>query len=181
MKKSFVFVGAALVCSAALAAFVAVQMTSGSIEETSVRETQPVEAIETGPFALHVRGAVDYAQLKAHGLPTIVDYGSESCLPCRQMAPVLSKLNRELEGKALIKFVDVRKYREAAIGIPIRLIPSQILIDSKGRPFSPSETLAKKIAFVRVESKDERLPGYTVHEGSLTEQQMREILAEMGN
>lgn len=182
INKPLLFISLGIVFVVVSALVVTLMLTAEPVSAPMQPQTslEAVEPIKKGPFALHVRGAVDYNELKTHGLATIVDYGSESCIPCRQMAPLLAKLNRELEGKAFIKFVDVRKYREGAIGIPIRLIPSQILIDASGNPFTPSEALARKISFIRVQAKDPTLQSYTVHEGSLTEQQMREILAEMG-
>lgn len=62
---------------------------------------------EEADFSLEKSGLIDYEALAAYGLPVIVDYGSDSCIPCKQMAPVLEKMNEEMQGKAFIKFVDV--------------------------------------------------------------------------
>ncbi|OLN32939.1 Thioredoxin [Desulfosporosinus metallidurans] len=39
----------------------------------------------------------------------MIDFGADSCVPCKEMAPVLKKLNTEMQGKAIVKFVDVWK------------------------------------------------------------------------
>ena len=64
-------------------------------------------APEDAAFALTATEAIDFDALAEHGLPIIVDYGSDSCIPCQQMAPVLETMNEEMTGKAFIKFVDV--------------------------------------------------------------------------
>lgn len=128
-------------------------------------------------FALETE-AVDLEVLTAYGLPMIIDFGSDSCIPCRQMAPVLKTMNEEMQGKAIIKFVDVWKYTEAANGFPIQLIPTQVPINADGTPYVPSDEI--KIEFTMYSAKDTNEHVFTVHEGGLTEDQMRAILADMG-
>ena len=60
-------------------------------------------------FSLAVTEAVDFQEMSSYGLPMIIDYGSDSCIPCKQMALVLETMNKEMENKAFIKFVDVWK------------------------------------------------------------------------
>lgn len=131
-------------------------------------------------FSLAVTELVDYGALSSYGLPIIVDYGSDSCIPCKEMAPVLEKMNEEMQGKAFIKFVDVWKYADAANNVPIQLIPTQVLVTADGKPFVPSDELAEKMEFIMYNSKDTGEHVFTVHQGGITEEQMRMILAEMG-
>ena len=100
---------------------------------------------DNSDFALHVTEKLDLDKLKSYGLPIIIDFGADSCIPCKQMAPVLVELNEELQGKAIIKFVDVWKYQELAQGYPISLIPTQIFIDSTGKPYSPKDPETMKM------------------------------------
>ncbi|MGN1156512.1 MAG: thioredoxin family protein [Agathobacter sp.] len=131
-------------------------------------------------FSLEVTSEVDYAALTKLGLPIIVDYGSDSCIPCKQMAPVLEKMNEEMQGKAIIKFVDVRKYPESLKKVPIQVIPTQVLFHADGTPFVPSDELARKISFDMYNARETGEHVFTVHQGGLTEEEMRLILAEMG-
>ncbi len=55
--------------------------------------------------------AIDLDALKTYGLPIIIDFGSDSCIPCQQMAPVLKTMNAAMRGKAIVKFVDVGSTR----------------------------------------------------------------------
>ena len=61
-------------------------------------------------FDLNVTEIVDFNKLTSQGLPVIVDYGADTCIPCVNMAPVLEKLNKEMAGRVYIKFADVWKY-----------------------------------------------------------------------
>lgn len=135
---------------------------------------------EEADFSLEKTGLIDYEALAAYGLPVIVDYGSDSCIPCKQMAPVLEKMNEEMQGKAFIKFVDVWKYPDAAENVPIQVIPTQVLFNADGTPFVPSDELAQKIQFDMYSSRDTGEHVFTVHQGGLTEEEMRLILNEMG-
>ena len=132
-------------------------------------------------FSLNATELIDYEVLSEYGLPIIVDYGADSCVPCKQMAPVLQTLNTEMQGKAFIKFVDVWKYYEAAANVPIQLIPSQVIFNPDGTPYKPSGDVANQIGGFKMYSDQESGEHiFTVHEGGFTEEQMRLILAEMG-
>ena len=63
----------------------------------------------TEAFDLDATTELDIEALKAHGLPIIVDFGADSCEPCKKMAPVLVDLNQSLRGRAIVKFADVWK------------------------------------------------------------------------
>ena len=122
--------------------------------------------------------SVDLDLLTTYGIPIIIDFGSDSCIPCKEMAPVLETMNAEMQGKAIIKFVDVWKHAQAADGFPIQVIPTQVLINADGTPYVPGDGIA--IDFTMYSTKDTNEHVFTVHQGGLTEDQMRAILADMG-
>ena len=76
---------------------------------------------------------LELEKLKSYGLPILIDFGSEGCMPCRQMKPTLIELNEELRGKAIIKYIDVWEYPEAAEGFDFSLIPTQFFINKDGK------------------------------------------------
>lgn len=129
-------------------------------------------------FALNVTEKLNLEQLKTYGLPIIIDFGADSCIPCKEMAPVLNELNKELQGKAIIKFVDVWKYQSFSQDYPIRVIPTQVLIDSDGNPYAPKD--ANAIQLNMYSSKDTGKHIFTTHEGGITKEQLLSILKEMG-
>ena len=126
-----------------------VQLQQTKPDESQQADTEKADSEDTAAdFSLDVSEMIDYEALAAYELPIIVDYGSDSCIPCKQMAPVLEKMNEEMQGKTFIKFVDVWKYPDAAGNVPVQVIPTQILVNADGSPFVPSEELAAQIEFI---------------------------------
>lgn len=121
---------------------------------------------------------VDLENIKDRGLPAIIDFGADACVPCKEMAPVLIKLNTEMQQKASIHFVDVWKYPGAARGFPVQVIPTQIFINADGSPYKPSETL--DVPFTLYANRESNEHVFTAHQGGLDEEQMRAILSDMG-
>ena len=65
-------------------------------------------------MAQRVTGADFKEQVLDAGLPVLVDFYSDSCDPCKKLAVVLAELEEELDGKRLIKKVNVN-YEEALL------------------------------------------------------------------
>lgn len=133
---------------------------------------------DNSDFALHVTKELDLDKLKSYGLPIIIDFGADSCIPCKEMAPVLKELNAELNGKAIIRFVDVWKYQELAQGYPIQLIPTQIFFDIEGKPYKPENPEAMQMNLYSTKDTNEHV--FTTHEGGMTKDQLLAVLKEMG-
>jgi len=72
------------------------------------------------------------SEIPVKGMVTMVDLGADKCIPCKMMAPILEKLEKEYQGKAVIVFVDVWKDKEPARRFGIRAIPTQIFFDKDG-------------------------------------------------
>ena len=64
--------------------------------------------------------------IKQEGM-VLVDFFATWCGPCKMLAPVLSKIAEENEGKVKIAKVDVDEQRELAIKFGIESIPTLIL------------------------------------------------------
>ena len=67
------------------------------------------------------------------GNPLLVDFGANSCVPCRQLRPILKEINKEYSEKARVLFIDVYKYQDLARQYKIQLIPTLVFFDSKGK------------------------------------------------
>lgn len=128
-------------------------------------------------FALEVE-SIDLDKLKTFGLPIIIDFGADECVPCKEMAPVLKSINAEMQGKALIKFIDVWQHPNGITEFPIQLIPTQVIFDAAGNPYYPSADIDFELTFYRDKITDELV--FTTHQGGLTEEQIRMILTDMG-
>lgn len=143
--------------------------------ETSASPTD--DGTQSDDFALEVE-SVDLAALLAYRLPIVIDFGSDSCIPCQAMAPVLQSANADYQGKAFVKFVDVRKYPDAVGSFPVQVIPTQFFLNADGTPYQPNEDL--DVEFIRYRAGDTQQHVFTAHQGGLTEEQLRAILADMG-
>ena len=124
--------------------------------------------------------SIDLNALKEYKMLIVIDFGADDCDPCRAMAPVLVKLNAEMQDKAVIQFVDIWKHRNAVGKFPVRSIPTQFFFYADGTPYEPSDTIKKTIEFETYNDSTTNKHSYTAHVGGLTESQLRQILAEMG-
>ena len=125
--------------------------------------------------------SVSMSDIAAANVPAVIDFGSDSCAPCEAMAPVLEEANRSAQGSAIVKFVDVWKHPNAANGLPVQVIPTQLLVMPGGAPYVPSASLSDEfgLEFSRYDDESGN-HAYTTHQGALTQEQMDAILADMG-
>jgi thioredoxin 1 len=72
-------------------------------------------------------------EIPVKDMVTMVDLGAKSCIPCKMMAPILEKLEKDYRGKAAILFVDVWKEPDQAKRFGIQTIPTQIFYDKQGK------------------------------------------------
>lgn len=121
---------------------------------------------------------IDMQQLQSYELPIIIDFGADECVPCKAMEPVLIAVNEEMQNKAIIKFIDVWENPEIAAYYPVQVIPTQLIINADGTPYIPSEDI--KLIFSMYGDKETGEHIYTTHQGGLTQEQMKLILADMG-
>jgi thioredoxin 1 len=138
----------------------------------------PIVEEDNPSFALNVTDSLDIEKLKSYGLPIMIDFGADSCVPCKEMAPTLVELNKELRLKVIIKFVDVWKYKSLAEGYPISVIPTQVFFDKDGKPFNPKDPDELQMKMYSSKKTDEHL--ITTHEGGLTKEQFINVFKEMG-
>jgi thioredoxin 1 len=67
------------------------------------------------------------------GKPVLVDFGSNKCIPCRQLRPILKDVAQELSGKAHVLIIDVFEYREVGRQYRINLIPTLVFFNVQGK------------------------------------------------
>jgi len=139
--------------------------------------SQPTVAVDETAFELDATEDFDLEEILSHGLPVIIDFGSDSCIPCKEMAPTLEELNEELREKAIVKFVDVWENADAAAEIPLRVIPTQFFFDKDGKPYVPSD---ENSAFIMYEHKETGEHLFTAHEGAMGKEDILAVFEEMG-
>ncbi|MFW5730508.1 MAG: thioredoxin family protein [Desulfonatronovibrionaceae bacterium] len=64
---------------------------------------------------------------------TFVNLGSDSCVPCQIMEPVIQELQADYQGQALITYVDIDIHPEQGRRYGIKTIPTQIFFNHQGR------------------------------------------------
>lgn len=147
--------------------------SSNDIETTNSKQTD-----NNPDFELHVTEEIDLEKLKSYGLPIIIDFGADTCAPCRRMAPIIKELNESLRGRAIIKYVDVANYGSLAQNYPVEVIPTQIFIDKTGEPFKPEDPLAMKMILYQNKNTNEHV--LTAHKGYMDKIELLAALKEMG-
>ena len=72
-------------------------------------------------------------QSLSSGKPTVIDLGARTCIPCKQMAPILESLSGEYRNKASVLFIDVHENQAAADKFRIQMIPTQVFFNAQGK------------------------------------------------
>ena len=98
------------------------------------------------PTVREIRNNREFERLLKHhkemtGLPVIVDYYSDGCGPCRQIAPHFKKLAKKYKGKAVFAKVNVDRNRETSGRQQIRSMPTfqAYLLGKKRQQFSGAD------------------------------------------
>ncbi|MHC3993344.1 thioredoxin family protein [Thiomicrolovo sp. ZZH C-3] len=77
------------------------------------------------------------------GKPVLLELGSTSCRSCEDMARTLYRIKKE-HPRSAIYFIDIRRERQVAVQYEVRMMPTQVILDSSGkvvyRHIGPSET-----------------------------------------
>lgn len=102
--------------------------TSTAFAATSKRPTQVKKAVGK---ASAVKPTAKTVQTKS--LPRLLDLGADKCIPCKMMVSVLDGLKKDYKGKLTVDFIDVWKNSSASAKYKIKLIPTQIFYDNKGK------------------------------------------------
>jgi thioredoxin 1 len=77
--------------------------------------------------------AAEQQEVPVTGLVNLVDLGSDYCLPCKMMAPIITRMEKEYKGKAAVVYIDIEKFPNQTKRFGIRVIPTQIFFDKKGK------------------------------------------------
>jgi thioredoxin 1 len=75
----------------------------------------------------------DFKKAVTGGKPVLVDFGANSCVPCRQMRPILKEVRNEYVEKAVVLVIDVYQHQNLAREHKIQMLPTLVFFDSKGK------------------------------------------------
>jgi len=119
-----------------------VDKAEDEVEEKIINKNDPNFEFSVSSLELDV--------LKSYKLPILIDFGADACIPCQMMHPTLEELNTELRGKAIVKFIDVWKYPEAANGFDFSLIPTQFFFDKDGNLYTSHTGILEKDEIISI-------------------------------
>ena len=85
----------------------------------------------------------------------VVDFGSNSCIPCRQLRPILQKIRQDYTGKLEVLIIDIRNNQKLASEYQIQMIPTVVFFDPAGKEVFR-------------------------HQGFMSEEKVKEQLAKLG-
>jgi len=66
---------------------------------------------------------------------TFIELGSVTCIPCKQMQPIMKSIEQRYPGQVEVVFHDVWKDKAPAQKYGIKLIPTQVFLDKDGKEF----------------------------------------------
>jgi peptidylprolyl isomerase len=69
----------------------------------------------------------------ASGKPTLAEFGRGTCIPCKQMKPILQELAVQYKDRLNVSIVSVDEYRDITNYYKVMAIPTQIGFDSNGK------------------------------------------------
>lgn len=107
------------------------------------------------PAGMETQTEADFRKALAGGKPMVVDFGSNSCIPCRQLRPVLQKVRKDYAGKLEVLIIEIQKNQQLAAEYQIQVMPTVVFIDKAGKEVSR-------------------------HQGFMSEEKIKEQLAKMG-
>jgi thioredoxin 1 len=127
-------------------------LRKGAKIDVNQKELQKLAIVPSG---METQSESNFRKALTGGKPMVVDFGSNSCIPCRQLRPVLQKVRKDYEGKLEVLIIEIQKNQQLAAEYQIQVMPTVVFIDRAG-----------KVVFR--------------HQGFMSEEKIKEQLAKMG-
>ncbi len=100
---------------------------------------------------IHITSEADFnAKIINSKTPALVDFYADWCGPCRMLAPTISKLAAEYNGKAVVAKVDIDNFKELGTKYKISSIPCVIF-------FKDGKEVDRIVGLRRIDSYKEAL------------------------
>jgi thioredoxin 1 len=82
------------------------------------------------------------------GRPVLVDFGSNSCIPCRQLRPILQEIRKEQAGKLEVLVIDIYQHQSLAGQYRIQVMPTLVFFDATGKEAARRQGFMPKTALM---------------------------------
>lgn len=145
------------------------ESTLESVQETAV-QADPLFVTE-----------IDEEFLRSSGIPVMIQFFSTTCIPCMSMMDDLRTFYAENYGRVKVIALNVNEYPEAAMMYPVSVVPTQLFFTAQGENYIPSDRIRASVGnFAAYTYKNTGEIAYVVHQGILTQSQMKRITDEAG-
>lgn len=151
---------------------------AASESQNSSEDSSPNKDGETSGKPIETDEPVDYDGIVKEGKTLILVFGSEDCVACRQLKPILQKLSDKHDGDIYIKYVDIVKHPDSYDDYRFQFIPSLIFFKKDGTPYIPSKEYIDEYNF-EIAKDDSDNAKYTLHQGALPKEILESIIQEL--
>jgi thioredoxin 2 len=69
-----------------------------------------------------------FTLINSAALPVLLDFSSETCGPCRMMAPVVERLARRRAGGLMVVTIDIGRHPDLAASFGVRAVPTFVVV-----------------------------------------------------
>lgn len=90
-----------------------------------------LQALAVPPPATNTKE--EFKKAVGSGKPALVEFGSNDCMPCRLLRPVLKKIGKEYADRAHVLTIDIYAEKELAREYKVLVLPTLVFFDSKGK------------------------------------------------
>ena len=125
----------------AVSVTLAMMVPGQALSETAVKSADPAPIVALSPAEL--------TSALQGGKPVVMEFGGETCIPCRQMQPVLQEIRAELGKKGRVHNFWIQTHPEVARQFKVMAMPTQIVFDAKGLRSSATSASFPSRSFVR--------------------------------
>ena len=101
--------------------------------------------------------STSWSSAMSNGNPTVAEFGRGTCIPCKQMKPILEDLALAYKGRVNVLILDVDEYAALTRQYGIMVIPTQVFLDKNGEEVSrhvglfPMEDIVAELANIGVQ------------------------------
>lgn len=168
-----------IVLSVLLAVMLGIIIINVIIQNINIKSEGDKDKVQkTSLLYLNDENKLKLAELKSYDLPIFIQIGKEDNELCAKMKPSIEKMYEDLDGVAIIRYLDINKYPQILeeSGFDASSIPMQVLYGSDGMPYNATESEALGYKMIKDESGNVL---YTVHYGDLTLDEMIKLIDNM--
>lgn len=120
----------------------------------------------------------EFDQVLAQDKPTIIMFGTKTCIYCRQMEPVFGKLSEQYADRITLKYVDAEELTDKSSQYPLRGVPAFMYQMNPDKPFLPSEE-TRKLGFYAYSEQGSEDVDLVMSYGSVEEETFIKFIEEM--